>query len=194
MIVRRLGLLDYEPAVALQDELVLQRQREEIPDTALLLRHPPVITVGSRGDRQDVLDAGAVPVLPIRRGGEVTYHGPEQVVVWVIKRVDDLHQHLRWLEQLGIDLLQGYGLEGERVSGRTGVWVRGGKIAAIGVRASRWVTSHGMALNVGLDLSGFARIVPCGIRDAGVTSLGVELGQPPALEEVELRLERLLVS
>lgn len=194
MIVRRLGLLDYEQAVALQDELVLQRQRDEIPDTALLLRHPAVITVGSRGDRNDILDAGPVPVLEIRRGGEVTFHGPEQVVLWVLKRVDDLHQHLRWLEQVGIDLVGSYGLTGERVPGRTGVWVGARKIAAIGVRASRWVTSHGLALNVGPDLSGFARIVPCGIRDAGVTSLAVELGQTPPLEEVELGLERLLAS
>lgn len=190
MIVRRLGLIPYAQAVELQADLVEQRVRDEIEDTVLLLRHPPVITVGSRGDLKDVLRAGDIPVLETRRGGQVTYHGPDQLVAWVIRRVDDLHKHLRWLEQVVIDLLRIYDLEGVRVEGRTGVWVRGQKICAIGVRASRWITSHGLALNVGPDLAGFERIVPCGITDAGVTSLARELGYEPT--DVEKRLEKAL--
>lgn len=191
MIVRRLGLIRYAEAVELQAGLVEQRVRDEIEDTVLLLSHPPVITVGSRGDLKDVLQAGDIPVVETRRGGQVTYHGPDQLVAWVVRRVDDLHKHLRWLEQVVIDLLDVHGLEGERVEGRTGVWVGGSKICAIGVRASRWVTSHGLALNVGPDLSGFQRIVPCGISDAGVTSLSHELGEPilPSQLEPSLALE-----
>lgn len=192
MIVRRLGLLEYERAVELQQQLVLQRQQDQIEDTVLLLRHPPVITVGSRGDLADVLQAGVVPVVETRRGGQVTFHGPDQVVAWAIFRVNDLHKHLRYLEQVVLDVLETYGVKGERVAGRTGVWVRGRKIAAIGVRASRWVTSHGLALNVGPDLSGFDLIVPCGIRDAGVTSLARETHG--SLEEVEARLEEAFLQ
>lgn len=191
-MVRRLGLVPYEEAIELQQEVVEQRQRDEIPDTVLLLRHPPIITVGSRGDLKDVLMPGDIPVVETKRGGQVTYHGPDQLVAWAIMRVTDLHKHLRFLEQVVIDVLQNYGLKGERVEGRTGVWVGGNKICAIGVRASRWVTSHGLALNVGPDLSAFERIVPCGITDAGVTSLNQELGHTPP--DPEARFEAILLS
>ncbi len=198
MIVRRLGLVDYQAAQQLQSQLVEQRKQGLIENTLLLLRHPPTITVGSQGQLEDLLvsreELGrrGVELHPTNRGGQLTFHGPEQLVAYAIFDLSgraDLHRYLRDLEQVVIDLLETYALQGERVAGRTGIWVGGRKICALGVRVSRWVTSHGLALNVGPELSGFELIVPCGIRDAGVTSLARELGCTPPLEQVEQRLE-----
>lgn len=196
LAVRRLGTLRYAEGLALQDELVRERRAGAIPDTLLLLEHPHVITLGSRSDPAHIL-AGAheraalgIELFETGRGGDVTYHGPGQLVGYPILALEeerrDLHRYLRDLEGALIDALAELGLHGERSEGLTGVWVGGGKIAAIGVRVSSgWITSHGFALNVATDLRYFGTIVPCGISDRPVTSLERELGRPVPLQEVE---------
>lgn len=167
-----------------------QRQSEAIPDTLLLLEHPPVITFGRTASEKWLLNGEGIEVLRTGRGGEITYHGPGQLVAYAIFRATDLHAHLRRLEQAVIGVAADYGLTAERVPGRTGVWVGLEKLASIGIRVSRWVTSHGLALNVGPDLTGFERIVPCGLEGVRMTSLASLLGRTPTRDEVENRLLR----
>jgi lipoyl(octanoyl) transferase len=184
--------------MALMEGLVAARQGGEGRDTLLLLEHTPVITLGRRAETRhilapaDELERRGVELRPSTRGGQVTYHGPGQLVAYPVVRLEagrqDVHRYLRDLEEALIRLAAGYGVEAHRVPGRTGVWVGKDKLASIGIRVSRWVTSHGVALNVARDLSGFDLIVPCGLEDAGVTSLGRLLGWEPSLEEVALRL------
>jgi lipoyl(octanoyl) transferase len=181
--VRRLGVVDYADGLELQRQLVEQRKAGAIPDQLLLLEHPPVITLGvkTRQDRSHVLaspemlESAGVEIFETGRGGDVTYHGPGQLVGYPIidLRPDrcDVHRYVRDLEQVMIDAAARLGVTAERVAGLTGAWVGGNKLAAIGVRISRWVTSHGFAFNVSTDLSHFDLIVPCGITDRGVTSL-----------------------
>ena len=195
--VRRLGVVPYAEGLALQQELVEARKADRIPDQLLLLEHPPVITLGAkvRNDRSHVLasaralDDAGVALFEAGRGGDVTYHGPGQLVGYPILdlRPDrcDVHMYVRDLEAVMIATAAAFGVEARRVAGLTGAWVGQDKLAAIGVRISRWVTSHGFALNVATDLSHFSLIVPCGIQDRGVTSLGRLLGRPPALTAVE---------
>lgn len=195
--VSSLGLVPYAEALALQQDLVERRRREEIPDQLLLLQHPPVITTGVRtadarahivaGEAQ--LRARGVEVHEAGRGGDVTFHGPGQLVGYPILALPserrDLHRYVRDLEEALILTIRGWGLEGGRIKGLTGVWVGQEKVAAIGVRVSRWITSHGFALNVTTDLSHFGLIVPCGITDKGVTSMERLLGRPVPMAEVE---------
>ena len=196
LAVRRLGTVAYREALALQEELVRARRVERIPDTLLLLQHPHVITLGSSSDPAHVLAspdqrAGlGIEVFEAGRGGDVTYHGPGQLIGYPIvaleERRHDLHRYLRDLEGALIDGLARLGVTGRRMQGFTGVWTPGGKIAAIGVRVSSgWITSHGFALNVATDLSYFATIVPCGIEGRAVTSIALELGHTVAMTEVE---------
>ncbi|HKV99668.1 MAG TPA: lipoyl(octanoyl) transferase LipB [Vicinamibacterales bacterium] len=201
LAVRRLGRVDYEAALALQQELVEERRAGHIPDTLLLLEHPPVITLGvrTRGRPSNVVASAAelaaegVSVVETGRGGDVTYHGPGQLVGYPIfdLRPDrcDVHQYVRDLEEALIVAVKRFGVSAGRVVGLTGVWVgppgREEKLAAIGVRISRWITSHGFALNVSTDLRHFALIVPCGIADRGVTSLDRLAGRPLPMGEVE---------
>jgi lipoyl(octanoyl) transferase len=196
MEVRRLGLVPYAEAVALQAELVARRRAGEIPDRLLLLEHPHVITLGSASDPSHVLlDEAERRLLGIElyesgRGGDVTYHGPGQLVGYPILDLKpdrkDLHRYIRDLEAALIRTLAAFDIEAGRLEGLTGVWVGAEKVAAIGVRVSSgWITSHGFALNVTTDLGFFASIVPCGIRDHGVTSMERLLGRAPALREVE---------
>ncbi len=196
LAVRRLGVLPYAEGLALQERLVRERREGRIPDTLLLLQHPHVITLGTGASPEHVLaDAGerarlGVELFETGRGGDVTYHGPGQLVGYPILDLKpdrkDLHRYLRDLEGALIDALAGFGIEGERVEGLTGVWTAGGKVAAIGVRVSSgWITSHGFALNVAPDLAYFGTIVPCGIRDKDVTSMARELGRPVPFEAVE---------
>jgi len=196
MQVRRLGLVPYADAVELQTALVAQRRAGEIPDTLLLLEHPHVITLGSGAHDENVLvspDERAergIELYATGRGGDVTYHGPGQLVGYPILDLKpdrcDLHRYLRDLEQVLIEVLAFYGLAADRKDGLTGVWVGGRKLAAIGVRVSSgWITSHGFALNVNTDLSMFGTIVPCGIRDHDVGSIASELGRPVPMDEVE---------
>lgn len=196
LAVRRLGTVAYADALALQQELVRERRAGRLADTLLLLQHPHVITLGSGSDPTHVL-AGpeervrlGIELFETGRGGDVTYHGPGQLVGYPILALEeerrDLHRYLRDLEGAVIDGLAAFGLAAERADGLTGVWVEGGKIAAIGVRVSSgWITSHGFALNVATDLDYFGTIVPCGISDRRVTSLERELGRSVPIAEVE---------
>jgi lipoyl(octanoyl) transferase len=194
--VRRLGTVSYRDGLALQERLVRERRAEAIPDTLLLLDHPHVITLGSSSDRAHVLAsaeeraARGIELFETGRGGDVTYHGPGQLVGYPILALEperrDLHRYLRDLEGALIDALADLGVQATRAEGLTGVWTSGAKIAAIGVRVSSgWITSHGFALNVATDLDYFDTIVPCGISDRDVTSIERELGGPVAMEAVE---------
>lgn len=179
--VRRLGVVPFADAVALQQKLVVQRQSNRIPDQLLLLEHPPVITLGVGASRDNVLAPAAalarrgVEVHEVRRGGDVTYHGPGQLVGYPILMLKpdrcDVHRYVRDLEETLIRTVAEFGVHAARVAGLTGVWVGDDKLAAIGVRLSRWVTSHGFALNVTTDLDDFALIRACGLAGRGVTSL-----------------------
>jgi lipoyl(octanoyl) transferase len=199
--VRRLGRVAYADGLALQQELVEQRRRNEIPDQLLLLEHPPVVTLGVkvRNDRSHVLATPerlaslGVELHETGRGGDVTYHGPGQVVGYPILdlRPDrcDVHAYVRDLEEVMIRAARRFGVEATRVEGLTGIWVGNEKLAAIGVRISRWITSHGFAFNVNTNLSHFSLIVPCGITDRGVTSLEKLLGHSVPMAEVGDALE-----
>jgi len=198
--VRRLGTIGYECALELQRDLVEQRKRGEIPDQLLLLEHPDVITLGvkTRSDRSHVLEseealaARGIAVFETGRGGDVTYHGPGQLVGYPILDLKpdrcDVHRYVRDLEDVLIQAVADFRIPAHRIPGLTGIWVDGdtgpSKLAAIGVRISRWVTSHGFALNVSTDLSRFGLIVPCGITDKGVTSMERLLGRRVPMAEV----------
>jgi lipoyl(octanoyl) transferase len=202
MQVRRLGVVPYAEGLEIQQRLVEERKADRIADQLLLLEHPSVITRGvkARSDRSHVLaDAAAltaqgVELFDTGRGGDVTYHGPGQLVGYPILdlRPDrcDVHRYVRDIEAVMIQAAADFGVIGERVAGLTGVWVGGEKLAAIGVRVARWVTSHGFALNVNTDLSRFDLIVPCGIPDRGVTSLQRVLGRPVPMVEVQVAVIR----
>jgi lipoyl(octanoyl) transferase len=194
--VRELGRMSYGTALELQERLVAERKLGVIPDQLLLLEHAHVITLGRNGRMEnvladsDILARAGISFYPTDRGGDVTYHGPGQLVGYPIfdlrdwKR--DVGAYVRGVEQAIIETLADYGIEAERIPRLTGVWVGGRKIAAIGVHISRWVTSHGFALNVATDLSYFHYIVPCGLAKP-VTSMA-ELGVRACLEEVGEKL------
>lgn len=196
--VRRLGRVSYAEGLALQERLVRERQAQSVPDTLLLLEHDPVFTLGRNARAENVLfpegelRARGFDVFEVGRGGDVTYHGPGQVVGYPIVDLSpdrrDVHRYVRDLEDVLIRTCADYGIAALRVAGRTGCWVGREKIGAIGVRIARWVTSHGFAFNVANDLDPFGLIVPCGIRDGGVTSLTRLLGRTVAPEEVMDRL------
>jgi lipoyl(octanoyl) transferase len=196
--VRRIGRIRYADGLDLQARLVSERQAGHIPDTLLLLEHDPVFTLGRNARRDNVLFSEEAlrkrgfDVFESGRGGDVTYHGPGQVVGYPILDLSpdrrDVHRYVRDLEEVMIRACTDYGIEAARVEGLTGTWVGDDKIGAIGVRISRWVTSHGFAFNVGTDLSAFDLIVPCGLQDRGVTSLERLVGRSVALDEVMDRL------
>lgn len=204
LAVRELGLMPYAEALDVQDDAVKARRAGEIPDTLFLVEHPHVITLGSSSHPEHVLvDADerarkGIELFDTGRGGDVTYHGPGQLVAYPILDLKpdrkDLHAYLRDLEGAVIDVVASYGIAAERSEGQTGVWTSGGKIAAMGVRVSSgWITSHGLALNVRTDLSYFGTIVPCGIADRDVTSLERELGREVPMAEIrELLVEAFL--
>ena len=194
--VSRLGRVEYARALDLQADLVRCRAAGEIPDQLLLLEHPHVLTLGSSARRDHVLASDAqlrergIDLFEAGRGGDVTYHGPGQLVGYPILRLGperrDLHRYLRDLEEVLIRVLAAFGVPAERSDGLTGVWTGGRKIAAIGIRVSSgWVTSHGFALNVEPDLGYFATIVPCGIHDREVTSLAECTGSSVSMAAVE---------
>jgi lipoyl(octanoyl) transferase len=194
--VRELGRIAYGPALALQQELIAARKAGAAPDHLLLLEHPHVITLGRNGHHENLLASGeileraGIQFFPTDRGGDVTYHGPGQLVAYPIldlrewKR--DVGAFVRAIEQTIIDTLADYGIAAGRIPTLTGVWVDGRKMAAIGVHISRWVTSHGLALNVSTDLTYFQYIVPCGLTKP-VTSMA-QLGVRVPLEEVSRTL------
>ncbi len=198
LVVRRLGRVPYAEALALQEEQVRLRQRGEAPDTLFLLEHDPVFTLGrsARAENilltEDALRARGFEVFETGRGGDVTYHGPGQVVAYPILELPpgrrDVHRYVRDLEEVMLRLCADYGVVAGRIAGLTGAWVGEQKIGAIGVRIARWVTSHGLAFNVGTDLSAFELIVPCGIQDKAVTSLERLLGRNVPVEDVTGRM------
>jgi lipoyl(octanoyl) transferase len=189
------GTVPYGAGLELQKDLVLRRRAGEIPDTLVLLEHPHVITLGSSADPSHVLlddeeraDRG-IELFEVGRGGDVTYHGPGQLVAYPILDLKpdrkDLHRYLRDLETVLLEFAGSFGIEAERSEAGTGIWTDAGKLAAIGVRVSSgWITSHGIALNVATDLGFFETIVPCGIVGRGVTSMQHELGAVPPPDEV----------
>ncbi|MEX0289444.1 MAG: lipoyl(octanoyl) transferase LipB [Flavobacteriaceae bacterium] len=207
--IQDLGLKDYKETWDFQEELFqkivelkIKNRREgtEVPtqNHFLFVEHPHVYTLGKSGDEKNLLvneaqlEAKKAKFYKINRGGDITYHGPGQIVGYPILDLDnfftDIHKYLRLLEEMVILTLQEYGLKGERSSGETGVWLDVGtpfarKICAMGVRASRWVTMHGFALNVNTDLGYFDLMIPCGIKGKAVTSLNVELGKPQVDQE-----------
>jgi lipoyl(octanoyl) transferase len=200
--VRRLGLIPYANALALQRSLVVERQEWKVDDLLLLLEHPPVLTRGVRGDggrmhilaTADELAARGVEIFEAGRGGDVTYHGPGQIVGYPIIDLNpdrrDVHRYVRDIEEVLIRVADDFGIEATRIPGLTGVWVGREKLAAIGVRISRWVTSHGFALNVTTKLDDFSLIVPCGIADRGVTSfarLGVTVSRAAVDDRIVAR-------
>ena len=187
----------YAEALELQRALVEDRRAGRVGDLLLLVQHPHVLTLGVRGDggrshilaSTETLAERGVSVYEAGRGGDITYHGPGQLVGYPVVDLKpdrcDVHRYVRDLEEVLIRTAAGYGVEAGRVEGLTGVWVGREKLAAIGVRISRWITSHGFALNVATDLDFFNLIVPCGIADRGVTSLERLLGRPVDPVEVE---------
>ena len=193
--VRRLGRVSYAEGLRLQEGLVAERQRDAIPDTLLLLEHEPVFTLGRNARQENVLfpaetlRARGFDVFETGRGGDVTYHGPGQVVGYPILDLkpdrQDVHRYVRDLEEVMIRTCAAFGVAATRIPGCSGCWIGDEKVGAIGVRLSRWVTSHGFALNVDLDLAPFGLIVPCGIRGRGVTTLGRVLGRRVAVEEAK---------
>lgn len=195
--VRRLGLVKYGDALDLQKRLVEDRKAGRIPDQLLLLQHPPVITLGvkSKDARANVLaspedlERDGVEIFETGRGGDVTFHGPGQLVGYPILDLNpdrrDVHRYVRDLEEALIRTAAAFGVTAGRQPGLTGVWVGDTKLAAIGVRIARWITSHGFALNVSTDLDAFNLIVPCGITDKGVTSLAKLINKPVSMADVE---------
>lgn len=188
------GVMPYREAHAYQLEVLGERQRGERRDALILVEHPHVYTLGrTRTAEANVLAPGDVEVIPIERGGDVTYHGPGQLVAYPIIALGegerDLHRFLRNLEQGMIDTLAAFGIAAGRSPGATGVWIGPRKIASIGIACRKWVTFHGLALNVNTDLSYFARINPCGFDAAVMTSMAAELGVPSVdLAAVKRRL------
>ncbi|HEY0142420.1 MAG TPA: lipoyl(octanoyl) transferase LipB [Thermoanaerobaculia bacterium] len=192
--LHQLHVVTYENGMKLQQKLVEMRQREELDDQLLLLEHPPVITLGRGGDTANLLAsperlaAERVRFFETTRGGDITYHGPGQVVGYPIVHLGegrrDVRKYVTNLEEVLIRTVAHYGINAERVDGKRGIWVGNDKIAAIGVRIARWVTSHGWALNVNTNLEHFRLITPCGLQGTGVTSIARELGRPVDMTEV----------
>lgn len=190
--VFRLGKLGYEEACQLQERLAGARAKGAVGDTLLLLEHPPVITIGRGGGEEDLLASGStlrragVQVVDADRGGRATYHGPGQLVVYPIFKLDEneLYAYVHRLEETTIRVLMRYGLAGTRLDDHPGVWLNGNKIAAIGLAVQDGVARHGLALNVAPEMAHFDLLVPCGITDHGVTSMERELGDAPMQEMV----------
>ena len=191
-----LGLIDYKKAWDLQNEIYNKRLHNEVSDTLLLLEHPHTYTLGKVAAKEnllindDQLKQKGISVFEIDRGGDITYHGPGQIVGYPIINLsqwnEDTHKYLRGLEEVLIQTCSEYGLSCERNPKFTGVWLKDRKIAAIGIKVSRWITMHGFAFNVNTDLSYFNGIIPCGIKDKEVTSLSRETGKNIDLNEVKL--------
>jgi lipoyl(octanoyl) transferase len=194
VIYLRAGVVPYDDAWAWQRDLHARRVADEIADTTLLLEHPAVYTAGRRTEQWE-RPADGTPVVDVDRGGKITWHGPGQLVGYPITRLPDpvdVVGHVRRIEQALIDVCDAYGVTAGRVEGRSGVWVENAKVAAIGIRVAQGVTMHGFALNCDADLTAYDRIVPCGIRDAGVTSLSVLTGARITTDDVVDRVEAAL--
>ena len=193
MKIRDLGLMDFAGAYALQEQLAEELFKGLEAETLLLLEHPPVYTIGRGGSEKNILDDAVEPIR-INRGGDVTFHGPGQLIGYPIidlgARGRDLHRYLRFLEELLIRIAGDFKVKANRFSGRTGVWTGQGKLASIGVGVRRWITMHGFALNVSTDLERFSAINPCGITACPVTSLEDLCGISVSMEEVKEAVRR----
>lgn len=220
ILYKDLGLMDYQACWDLQEQVfktavdrkIARRNGEVLPEPEnhlLFVEHPPVYTLGKSGSLtnllldEEALKEGGYQFYKINRGGDITYHGPGQLVVYPIFDLDqfftDIHKYLRYLEEAVIRTLAEFGIQGSRYEGLTGVWIepetaQARKICAMGVKCSRWVTMHGLALNVNTRLSDFGNIVPCGIDDKDVTSMARELGRSIDLQEVGGSLRKHLAS
>jgi lipoate-protein ligase B len=187
-----LGVREYAEVWRLQQELLQARQHDQVPDTLLLVEHPDVLTVGRAGRRTNLLAVGDMQVFQVERGGDVTYHGPGQLVGYPILRLRederDVHRYLRRLEAAIIQTLAEFAIPGESRPGLTGVWVGSHKLASIGVAVRRWVTLHGFALNVCTDLERFSAVNPCGLPASAMGSMVSLLDRPVAVAEVRAPL------
>lgn len=194
-----LGSVDYKEALDLQHQLWSKRVNDELPDTILILEHPHVITLGRRGNRshinvsQEILEALKIPVFHVERGGEVTYHGPGQMVVYPILDLKGygyrVVQYVDQLEEVILHLLSDFGIEGKKNSSNRGVWVKDEKIASIGVAIKRWISFHGLSLNYETDLKYYDLINPCGLKGIKMTSMAKILGRRISREKL---VERML--
>lgn len=184
-----LGRVTYAEGLRIQREHFELRRKGLIPDTLLLCEHPPVYTLGTNADASHVRDPQGAEVAKTDRGGEATWHGPGQVVGYVIcdleQRGRDLHRFCRDLEEVMVRALKDFGLLGRRIGGLTGVWLKEEKVGALGVRVRRWVTTHGFALNVSCDLKWFDTVIPCGLVDRRVTSMERALGRRLDIDQVK---------
>jgi|TARA_B100001741_G_scaffold216444_1_gene179366 lipoyl(octanoyl) transferase len=220
LIIKDLGKISYQYGLHEQEKYfseIIKIKKSNYKNEKLLktdnfllfVEHYPVFTLGKSGDinnlltNKEFLTENKIEFFKTNRGGDITFHGPGQIVVYPILDLDnfftDIHKYLRTLEEVIIATLSDYGILGFRIDGQTGVWVRKGKypaqkICAFGVRASRWVTMHGMSLNVNTNLDYFKYIVPCGINDKGVTSIKEELGRKVLLSEVKKRIARHFIN
>ena len=198
MKIEWLGRIDYQSGLRIQEER-LNNCLRDAEESVLLLEHEPVYTIGRLLDKSSLgaVDRLSYPVFETNRGGQATYHGPGQMVAYPIldlrARGRDLHAYLRRLEDLLIDLLTEFEIKGDKIEGKTGVWVRDRKMASIGVGVRKWVTMHGFALNVASDLSGFRSIIPCGLSGVRMTSISVESGKEVSLETVREKISPYLV-
>jgi lipoate-protein ligase B len=193
-----LGLIDYEEALNLQHRLWSMRVEGPVPDLLLVLEHPHVITLGRRGNRShlltsaDVLDAMKIPLFHAERGGDVTYHGPGQLVVYPILNLKDygyrLIKYVDQLEEVILSVLRDFGIEGRRDSSNRGIWAKGDKIASIGVAIKRWVSFHGIALNYATDLKYFDLIHPCGLEKVKITTMERVLGEKVSKDRLAERM------
>jgi lipoate-protein ligase B len=199
LLFKDLGRMDYLTALALQEALVERKQREGLPDMLLLVEHPHVFTIGRGGKQEHLLHRGNIPFHRTSRGGDITYHGPGQIVVYPLidlrsRLRRDVHVYLRRLERTAILALKGFGISAKRKPPWTGVWIGHKKIASIGVAVRRGITYHGLALNVSTDLAYFNRIIPCGLPWAEVTSMERELGREIPLAQAKEELTRNFVA
>lgn len=191
--IYELGTVPYEKALEYQENLLAKRIAEEIQDSLILLEHPPTITTGRKGNtenllvREEYLKKHGISFVHASRGGDITFHGPGQIVGYPILNLKnhemDIRKHLRMIEEMIIRTLRDFNIEGRRIDGVTGVWVKRSKIASIGIAIRKWVTYHGFALNVSTNLDYFELILSCGITDVRITSIGSWLGNE---EEVKM--------
>ena len=191
-----LGLSDYNDTWKLQKKLQSKRILGEIEDHLLLVEHPPVFTLGKNASKQHIINNSEdVSIIQTDRGGNITFHGPGQLVCYPILDLNHYKRSITWymreLEQLIIDLLGEYDIKASRKKGLTGTWVKDKKIAALGVRISRWVTMHGFSLNINPDLNFYKNIIPCGIKEYGVTSMAKIMGnEVPSMDEVKTKMTK----
>ena len=191
-----LGLSDYNDTWKLQKKLQSKRILGEIEDHLLLVEHPPVFTLGKNASKQHVINnSDDVSIIQTDRGGNITFHGPGQLVCYPILDLNHYKRSITWymreLEQLIIDVLGEYDIKASRKKGLTGTWVKDKKIAALGVRISRWVTMHGFSLNINPDLNFYKHIIPCGIKEYGVTSMAKIMGnEVPSMDEIKAKMTK----